>query len=191
VPVVSTVAIRGEGIYELTKTAIRVARNKSKNEKPCLKYGIEIEERIEKLAQAIKSENLALGYPPKWVAIKLLENDPEIKKSIGSKSEKIVHESEVLAGEISHIHKEQCFAVIASERYALANHIAADVQKQSIIKTTLSERTGLDHHAQSFWLCDLCGSDSWVASLDFRYWRASFCFALKCIRFSSARQSNV
>jgi len=140
VPVVSTVAIRGEGIYELTKTAVRVAEDKSQSEKPCLRYGVEIEERIERLAQAIKSENLALGYPPRWVAIKLLENDLEIKKSIGSKSEKVVRESEVLAGEISHIHKEQCFAVIASERYSLANRIAADVQKQSIIKTTLSER---------------------------------------------------
>jgi ferrous iron transport protein B len=140
VPVVSTVAIRGEGIYELTKTAVRVAENKSQSEKPCLRYGVEIEERIERLAQAIKSENLALGYPPRWVAIKLLENDLEIKKSIGSKSEKVVRESEVLAGEISHIHKEQCFAVIASERYSLANRIAADVQKQSITKTTLSER---------------------------------------------------
>ena len=140
VPVVSTVAIRGEGIYELTKTAVRVAENKSQSEKPCLRYGVEIEERIERLAQAIKSENLALGYPPRWVAIKLLENDLEIKKSIGSKSEKVVRESEVLAGEISHIHTEHCFAVIASERYSLANRIAADVQKQSIIKTTLSER---------------------------------------------------
>ncbi len=140
VPVVSTVAIRGEGVYELTKTAVRVAENKSKSEKPCLRYGVEIEERIERLAQAIKSENLALGYPPRWVAIKLLENDPEIKKSIGSKSEKVIRESEVLAGEISHIHKEQCFAVIASERYSLANRIAADVQKQSVTKTTLSER---------------------------------------------------
>jgi ferrous iron transport protein B len=140
VPVVSTVAIRGEGIYELTKTAVRVAENKSQSEKPCLRYGVEIEERIERLAQAIKSENLALGYPPRWVAIKLLENDLEIKKSIGSKSEKVVRESEVLAGEISHIHKEQCFAVIASERYSLANRIAADVQKQSVTETTLSER---------------------------------------------------
>ncbi len=140
VPVVSTVAIRGEGLYELTKTAVKVAENKSQSEKPCLKYGVEIEERIEKLASAIKSENLASEYPPRWIAIKLLENDPEIKKSIGSKSEKIAHESEVLAAEISHIHKEQCFAVIASERYSLANRIAADVQKQSIVKTTLSER---------------------------------------------------
>jgi ferrous iron transport protein B len=140
VPVVSTVAIRGEGIYELTKTAVKVAENKSQNEEHCLKYGIEIEERIEKLAQAIKSENLTLGYPSRWVAIKLLENDPEIKKSIGSRSEKIIHESEILAEEISRIHKEPCFAVIASERYALANHIAAGVQRQSITKTTLSER---------------------------------------------------
>jgi len=140
VPVVSTVAIRGEGIYELAKTAVRVAEDKSQEEKPCLKYGVEVEERIEKLAQAVKSENLALGYPPRWVAIKLLENDPEIKKSISSKSEKIARESEVLAAEISRIHEEQCFAVIASERYSLANKIAADVQKQSVIKTTLSER---------------------------------------------------
>jgi ferrous iron transport protein B len=140
VPVVSTVAIRGEGIYELTKTAVRVAENMSQSEKPRLKYGVEVEERIEKLAEAIKSENLALGYPPRWVAIKLLENDPETMKSVGSKSERIVRESEVLAGEISHIHKEPCFAVIASERYALANKISADAQKQGTVKITLSEK---------------------------------------------------
>lgn len=140
VPVVSTVAIRGEGIYELTKTAIEVAENRSQSEKPRLKYGVEVEERIEKLAEAIKSENLASGYPPRWVAIKLLENDPETMKSVGSKSERIVRESEVLAGEISHIHKEPCFAVIASERYALANKISADAQKQGTVKITLSEK---------------------------------------------------
>jgi ferrous iron transport protein B len=140
VPVVSTVAIRGEGIYELTKTAVRVAENMSQSEKPRLKYGVEVEERIEKLAEAIKSENLASGYPPRWVAIKLLENDPETMKSVGSKSERIVRESEVLAGEISHIHKEPCFAVIASERYALANKISADAQKQGTVKITLSEK---------------------------------------------------
>lgn len=140
VPVVLTVATRGEGIYELAKAAVQVAENESQKEKLCLKYGVEIEERIEKLAQAIKSENIALEYPSRWIAIKLLENDPEIKKSIGSKSEEIVHESEVLATEISRIHKEQCFAVIASERYSLANRIAADAQKQSMTKTTLSER---------------------------------------------------
>lgn len=140
VPVVSTVAIRGEGIYELTKAAVKVAESKSQSGKPCLKYGVEIEERIEKLAQAIKSENLASGYPSRWIAIKLLESDPEIRKSIDSKSEKIVRESEVLAEEISRIHEEPCFAVIASKRYSLANRIVAEVQKQSLVKTTVSEK---------------------------------------------------
>jgi len=139
-PVVPTVAVRGEGMYELTKTAVRVAENKNQKEKPLLRYGVEVEERIEKLAKAIKSENLALEYPPRWVAIKLLENDPEIRKSVSSKSERIIRESEILANEIAQIHKEQCFAVIASERYSLANRIAAGVQKQSVMKTTFSER---------------------------------------------------
>ncbi len=140
VPVVSTVAIRGDGIYELTKVAVEVAQNKDQNEKPRLEYGAEIEKRIERLAQSINSENLALGYPSRWIAIKLLENDPEIKKSIRTRSENIINESEALAEEISQIHKEPCFAVIASERYALANNIAAEVQKQSTTKTTLSDR---------------------------------------------------
>src|SRR4030067_2419000 len=140
VPVVLTVATRGEGIYELAKAAVQVAENESQKEKLCLKYGVEIEGEIEKVAQALKSENIALEYPSRWIAIKLLENDPEIKKSIGSKSEEIVRESEVLAAEISRIHKEQCFAVVASERYSLRNRDSADAQKQSIIKTTLSER---------------------------------------------------
>lgn len=139
VPVVPTVAIRGEGIYELTKIAIKVARS-SNHEKTTIRYGAEVEERIEKLDQTIQSEKLAPRYPSRWVAIKLLENDPEIKKLVGSKSKDVIHESEVLAAEISRIHNEQCFAVLASERYSLASKIASEVQRQSEIKTTLSEK---------------------------------------------------
>jgi ferrous iron transport protein B len=140
VPVVPTVAIRGEGIYELTKTALNVARNGSNNKKTNVRYGAEIEERITKLDQAIQTGNLGLKYPPRWVAIKLLENDPEIKKLVASKSEDIIKISEALAAEISSIHKEPCFAVIASERYSLANKIAGEVQRQSEIKATFSEK---------------------------------------------------
>jgi ferrous iron transport protein B len=139
VPVVPTVAIRGEGIYELTKIAVKVARN-SCHKKTTIRYGAEVEERIEKLDQAIQSEKLTLKYPSRWVAIKLLENDPEIKKLVGSKSQAVVRESEALSAEISRIHNEQCFAVLASERYSLASKIANEVQRQSEIKTTLSER---------------------------------------------------
>ena len=79
VPVVPAVAIRGEGIYELTKTAVNVAKN-CQNRKSHLRYGDEIEQRISILEQTIQNANLNLKYPSRWVAIKLLENDPEIKK---------------------------------------------------------------------------------------------------------------
>jgi ferrous iron transport protein B len=140
VPVVPTVAIRGEGIYELTKAALSVARNGAKN-RSYVRYGAEIEERIAKLARAIQNGNRSLlPYPSRWVAIKLLENDPEITKSVASKSEYIVKMAEDLAGEISTIHEEPCFAVIASERYSLANKIAGEAQRQTEIKTTFSEK---------------------------------------------------
>ncbi len=48
--------------------------------------------------------------------------------------------SEALAAEISSIHNEPSFAVVASERYALANKIAAEAQKQSEVKVTFSEK---------------------------------------------------
>ena len=140
IPVVSTVGIRGEGIYELTKTAVEVAKKRRRNGKALVRYGAEIEERISKLDQAIQAENLGLPYVSRWAAIKLLENDPEIKKLVSSKSERIMKLSEALAAEISSIHNEPSFAVVASERYALANKIAAEAQKQSEVKITFSEK---------------------------------------------------
>jgi ferrous iron transport protein B len=141
-PVIPTVGIRGEGIYELTKAAVAVARNggKSKNDKTHIRYGAEIEERIDKLDKAIQTENLGLGYPSRWVAIKLLESDLEIKKLVDSKSKTIISIAEALANEISSIHNEPCFAVIAAERYALANKIANEVQQRTEMKTTFSEK---------------------------------------------------
>ena len=138
VPVVPTVAIRGEGIYELTKTALNVAHDRQ-NHKSHLRYGAEIEQRISKLDQTIQNANLNLNYPSRWVAIKLLENDPETKKLVAS-SETVNKASEDLATEISAIHHEPSFAVIASERYGLASKIASEAQQQAEVRTTVSDR---------------------------------------------------
>ncbi len=81
VPVVPAVAIRGEGIYELTKTAVSIAEDCTNKGRHHLRYGAEIEQRISKLEQTIQNAILNLNYPPRWVAIKLLENDPEITKN--------------------------------------------------------------------------------------------------------------
>ncbi len=138
VPVIPTVAIRGEGIYELTKQAVRVARDQQNHKSP-LRYGAEIEQLIVKLDQIIKDYNINLKYPSRWVAIKLLENDPEIKNLVVS-SDAINKATEALAAELYSIHKEPSFAVIAAERYSLANKIASETQHQAPIRTTFSDR---------------------------------------------------
>ena len=140
VPVIPTVASRGKGIHELIQGALDVALDKHETRQNTVKFGDALETRIEKLTGAIESTQFNLGYASRWAAIKLLEGDSEIKKSVRSKSESVIQASEPMAKEIEDIHKESCFAVIASERYSRASQIAADVQRQEKVQATFSDR---------------------------------------------------
>ena len=139
VPVVPTVATRGEGLQKLIKKAIKVSEAKKIPKTP-IEYGGEVEKVIKQLQTFLESENINLGYSNRWVAIKLLENDPEINKQVESLSERAIQFSNYLALELEQIHNEPSFSIIASERYALANRIAAGAQKRSEYKISLSEK---------------------------------------------------
>ncbi len=138
VPVVSAVAVRGEGLHELMEKTLDVAQKKPQVK--VVPYGAEVEKRIKILTDIVESENLNLNYPSRWVSIKLLENDPEIEKMVGSRSESILDLVQSLAHEIEEIHNEPVFSVIASERYSLANQIVKNTQIQSETKLTFSEK---------------------------------------------------
>lgn len=144
VPVVATVAIRGEGLQELMDTALKVVKNKDKCKKSVkyesITYGAELENRINSLNEAMDLEDEVSDYSNRWMAIKILENDPEIKKLINSKSPTINQYADQLAYEIEQIHNEPAFAVMASERYALANKLASGAQIQTEIRITFSEK---------------------------------------------------
>jgi ferrous iron transport protein B len=138
IPVVFAVATRGEGIYELVSEAVKVATHKSKPKH--LKYRKDLEDRVEKLKQIIEKENLSLQYPARWIAIKLLEGDTEITKIVTEKSKAVADSAKVIAQELENSCQEQCFSVIASERYALASSIAASALQQSEIWNTFSDK---------------------------------------------------
>jgi ferrous iron transport protein B len=140
VPVVSTVAVKEEGLNELMEVAVEVAKNKNSIKKTSIRYGAEVEDRIEKLSGFIESKQIKSGYPPRWVAIKLLENDPEVKKMIASMSEDVITLSDTISDEIENIYQEPCFSVINSERYSVANRIAGTVQNKTEMKASISEK---------------------------------------------------
>jgi ferrous iron transport protein B len=80
-PVVPMVATRNQGTQELLKTVVEVAKgNITVTGGLRLEYGREVEEEIAKLEKVISTNSLSQKYPPRWLAVKLLEEDEEIIK---------------------------------------------------------------------------------------------------------------
>jgi ferrous iron transport protein B len=123
VPVVPTVAIKGKGIATLTDAILDLAQRRPTP--PILRYGKEIEERIEKLVPRL--EQLTIPYPVRFTAIKLLERDPAMVKIVKEQDQAIVGMADRLAGEIETMHGESVCVVMSAERYQVADRIAAEV----------------------------------------------------------------
>jgi ferrous iron transport protein B len=140
VPVVPTVAAKGQGIRELIETALKVAENHQEPGENTVKFGDLVEAPTAELTALIESERLNLEYPSRFVAVKLLEGDTNIKELVGVKSEKIIRASEALARQIENAYQQPVFTVVTSERYALANRISRDVQRQEAVKPGFSDR---------------------------------------------------
>lgn len=78
-PVIPTVALKGEGIQELIKEAVKFNVNKSNIK---INYGDEINKEISNLSKVIGKESTGKNYTSEWAALKLLENDEHIKNDL-------------------------------------------------------------------------------------------------------------
>jgi ferrous iron transport protein B len=139
VPVVATVASKGIGVHALVDEALQLVEQHHVTAPSKVRYGPEIEKRIEKLT-ALLGET-TLKYPLRWTAIKLLEDDAELVDYVNAHNSDVVIAARILSEEISQIHKEPCATVIASERYAAAVQIVKEVQTiEEPVKPSLGER---------------------------------------------------
>ncbi len=82
-PVVPMVAASNRGTTELLETIYGVVTGSTPVNAVNLQYGHDVEEEIAKLENLISGNSLAGSYSPRWLAIKLLEDDREIIKKIG------------------------------------------------------------------------------------------------------------
>ena len=156
VPVVPTVAIRGKGLDELVKTASDVATGKIKPRLLQVKYGRDIEERIEKLEALIRKGLSAspFGLGSRGLAVLTLEDDPEFTRFLARSSggKKVLSFARKMAKEIEKGHGQAAPLWLARERHGLAGSIASRVKKVVAKKTgwtdrlwayTISPKTGL------------------------------------------------
>jgi len=85
-PVVPMVATRRQGQESLLDSVINLAESESPPRKFRLYYGEELEGHVAELEAEINREaELARRSPPRWLALKLLEDDREVTERVGVK----------------------------------------------------------------------------------------------------------
>ncbi|MBA7596293.1 Fe(2+) transporter FeoB [subsurface metagenome] len=83
VPVVPMEANRSRGTQALLQEIVKMADSAVQPGRFRLDYGRELEEEIAKLQELISEDReLSRRYPPRWLAIKLLEGDEEVVKTL-------------------------------------------------------------------------------------------------------------
>jgi ferrous iron transport protein B len=136
IPFVKTVGTSGKGIKDLLdKTAALVASKNSKaaehaastkslkRQEPLQKvpqYGEEIESRLAPLTKLIESDRAFCDrYPPRWIAIKLLENDENAIKKMQdhAKGQEIITKAESDRAWITGHFGKESEIVITEQRY--------------------------------------------------------------------------
>ncbi len=134
VPVVPTIAVKSQGITDLLEKAISVALS-GKKPKP-LKYGNEIERAISKIEKKLKFAHPK--YSKRWLAIKMLQDDSEVKKLVTD--QKVINEAESVAKYVEKIHKHSCPTAMACEIYGKAATTAGQTQTRVKKERILSDR---------------------------------------------------
>ena len=82
-PVVPLVASRNQGTQELLGTVIAVAEGSLTSDGINIQYGQDVEVEVAKLERLVSGNSLAENYSPRWLAVKILEDDKEIIEKIG------------------------------------------------------------------------------------------------------------
>ncbi|NOY68728.1 MAG: ferrous iron transport protein B [Deltaproteobacteria bacterium] len=139
-PIVQTVGNKKKGMSELLDAVVRVAGAGEKNRVGNIDYGREIEEELGVIESLIaKDARLCRRYSPRWLAVKLLENDRDVWAGIDSPNlESAVEKSAFRIEKIIGEHPE---TAIAGRRYGFISGACQEAVRSTIeIRHTVSDR---------------------------------------------------
>ncbi len=146
-PVVPLVADKGKGMAELMEVSMLAAEGKLTARPITVNYGKDLKEGIDELSDHVSrhAKPLAKQYGPRWIAIKILENDAEIMAKVNSQDDDICDAKLIdFAKEAEEKLGEAVDISIASKRYGFINGIVKTVLKKGpeerIIKSDKIDR---------------------------------------------------
>jgi len=137
VPVLFTVGNKNEGLDDLLKAAVDLAKSPLViPEERKVRYSKEIDAAIKDLKATIQQHiDPAFPYNPRWTAVKLLEDDKIIKQRLNEKSgpsgQVILAKAGVLRGRLSKFFNDDPEIVMTDERYGFIAGIIKEVQSSS------------------------------------------------------------
>ena len=134
VPVVPTVARTGQGIDELLDAAVDLARQQRPWRPLEISYGADVDQGIAELMSILEGDAPRRGLlSARWLAIKLLEGDQDVMKSLDKQSElgrKVLPVVERLARHIRATMADDPESIIADYRYGFISGISRQVLRQ-------------------------------------------------------------
>ena len=131
VPIVSMVGHKGVGRDELLGAAVEVSRTGQRSDPARIDYGSEIEEELAKLCRLItQSETAPIGAPGRWVALKLLEGDSEVRELIHDPV--LLVEAEQAAEHLEDILGDSPEALIADRRYGFISGACQETVRSTV-----------------------------------------------------------
>ena len=130
-PIVPTVGNKGKGLEKLLETIVEVAEKTHCDTDNVLNYGREIEQEISKIEKLVDSEHkLVEKYGPRWLALKLLEQDKDIldkghnEDVIGTVAQSVEHLTKIFGDEPE--------IMIADRRYGFISGACEESVKSSV-----------------------------------------------------------
>jgi len=118
-----------------SKTSLRGPHHQG----PAINYGREVEEEIAKIESLIKADgSVTATYDSRWVALKLLENDNELRATVTSPE--VNHQIERSISRIEKVLGESPETAIAGARYGFISGACQEAVRSTIeIRHTLSD----------------------------------------------------
>lgn len=140
-PVVETVGHRGGGVQELLKAAVQRARQKTMPPPPRLRYGDALDAALDELSARADAQAAAarLGVPPRWLALKLLEEDSAIIERVAEPH--LREAARALARPLAERAGDRIEVLTADARYGFISGVCHSALRQTAqIRHTRSDR---------------------------------------------------
>ncbi|MFO7460301.1 MAG: ferrous iron transport protein B [Desulfatiglandales bacterium] len=140
IPVMPTIATRGQGVPELFQSAIETAKKGGTGK--TFFFSLDVERAISELAGLLVPGTAEkTNLPPRILAVKLLEKDEELEGTVRGIQPGVIRDVDRLRRSLADCHGRPSDVVVSSERHSLAMNLFEHVAK-------VKARTGKSYRDQ-------------------------------------------